>query len=39
MNKAVKALELSNDAGSVMNEIQIGAREVVDAIGKFNSNL
>jgi methyl-accepting chemotaxis protein len=39
MNEAQKALQLSNEAGSVMNEIQIGAREVVDAVASFNKSL
>ncbi|MDO6505525.1 methyl-accepting chemotaxis protein [Colwellia sp. 4_MG-2023] len=39
MNEAEKALELSNNAGNVMNEIQVGAREVVDAVASFNKSL
>jgi methyl-accepting chemotaxis protein len=39
MDKAEKGLELSNEAGNVMSEIQTGARQVVDAVSKFNSNL
>ena len=39
MSEAEKALELSNKAGDVMNEIQIGAREVVNAVASFNKNL
>ncbi|MBU2869873.1 PAS domain-containing methyl-accepting chemotaxis protein [Colwellia sp. E2M01] len=39
MVEADKALQLSNDAGDVMSEIQVGAKEVVDAIAQFNKNL
>ncbi|MEM6185335.1 methyl-accepting chemotaxis protein [Shewanella vaxholmensis] len=39
MEKAQKALELSTDAGHVMNDIQSGARQVVDAISQLNKNL
>jgi methyl-accepting chemotaxis protein len=37
--KVKDALDLSNNAGVVMNEIQSGAREIVDTVGKFNENL
>lgn len=36
MGKAHKGLELSNEAGRVMNAIQAGSRKVVDAISQFN---
>lgn len=39
MEKAHKALDLSTEAGQVMNDIQIGARQVVDAVGQFNNKL
>lgn len=39
MDKAHKALDLSTEAGNVMNGIQIGARQVVDAVGQFNNKL
>ncbi|GAA5137223.1 methyl-accepting chemotaxis protein [Thalassotalea piscium] len=39
MKEADKALQLSTQAGDVMNEIQIGARQVVDAVAQFNKNL
>lgn len=39
MEEAEKALKLSNDAGQVMNEIQVGAKQVVDAVSQFNKNL
>mgnify|MGYP000675192616 CR=1 FL=1 len=39
MKEAEKALELSNEAGSVMNDIQDGAKQVVDAVAQFNQNL
>ncbi|WP_411748473.1 methyl-accepting chemotaxis protein [Reinekea sp.] len=37
--EADKALQLSNDAGHVMKDIQEGAKQVVDAIAEFNKNL
>lgn len=37
--KANNALELSNIAGQVMNEIQSGAQQVVAAVSDFNQNL
>lgn len=37
--KANSALELSNEAGKVMNDIQVGAQQVVDAVSNFNKNL
>ncbi|MBJ7554452.1 PAS domain S-box protein [Marinomonas spartinae] len=36
MGKAHKALDLSNEAGNVMSEIQTGARQVVDAVSQLN---
>ncbi|MDF1762710.1 MAG: methyl-accepting chemotaxis protein [Oleibacter sp.] len=36
MEKAHKALGLSNEAGKVMNGIQVGAKQVLDAIGQVN---
>lgn len=39
LEKVQDALELSNNAGTVMDEIQIGAREIVGAVGQFNNNL
>ncbi|WP_425457507.1 methyl-accepting chemotaxis protein [Colwellia echini] len=39
MVEAEKALQLSNEAGHVMSDIQVGAKEVVDAIAQFNKNL
>ncbi|MBB1488375.1 methyl-accepting chemotaxis protein [Oceanospirillum sediminis] len=39
LTKVSKALELSNEAGQVMNDIQTGARQVVDAIGQFKKSL
>ncbi|NHI00516.1 chemotaxis protein [Oceanimonas doudoroffii] len=39
MSRAQRALTLSNDAGNVMQEIQQGARQVVDAIGQFRQSL
>lgn len=39
MEKAHKALDLSTEAGHVMNDIQIGARQVVDAVSQFNNKL
>ena len=37
--KAQKALQLSSEAGVVMNELQQGSRQVVEAVSKFKSNL
>ncbi|WP_279382295.1 methyl-accepting chemotaxis protein [Oceanisphaera pacifica] len=39
LKKANDALELSNDAGQVINEIQNGAKQVVDAVSSFNNTL
>lgn len=39
LTKVSKALELSNEAGQVMNDIQDGAQQVVDAISQFKRNL
>jgi methyl-accepting chemotaxis protein len=39
LEKVQDALELSNNAGTMMDEIQIGAREIVEAVGQFNNNL
>lgn len=39
MDKAHKALDLSTEAGQVMNDIQVGARQVVDAVSQFNNKL
>ncbi|MDP5291109.1 methyl-accepting chemotaxis protein [Oceanimonas sp. CHS3-5] len=39
MTKAQRALALSNDAGNVMQEIQQGARQVVDAVSQFKQSL
>jgi methyl-accepting chemotaxis protein len=39
MESAQQALELSNDAGRVMSDIQAGARQVVDAVSQFNNTL
>lgn len=39
MTKANRALEFSSEAGQVMNEIQDGARQVVDAVSQFKGNL
>ncbi|OYD21367.1 chemotaxis protein [Oceanimonas baumannii] len=39
MAKAQRALALSNDAGKVMQAIQQGARQVVDAVGQFKHSL
>lgn len=39
LEKVHKALDLSHEAGQVMNDIQSGARQVVDAIGQFKNNL
>lgn len=37
--EAKDALELSNSAGSVIDDIQKGAKEVVEAVGQFKTNL
>jgi methyl-accepting chemotaxis protein len=37
--EAKDALELSNSAGSVIDDIQEGAKEVVEAVGQFKTNL
>ena len=37
--EAKDALELSNSAGSVIDDIQKGAKEVVGAVGQFKTNL
>lgn len=39
MEKAKTALKLSNDAGDVMNDIETGANQVVDAVSQFNNKL
>ncbi|UTV99926.1 PAS domain S-box protein [Marinomonas rhizomae] len=39
MEKAQKALDLSTEAGHVMNDIQEGAKQVVDAVSQFNNKL
>ncbi|WP_137168980.1 PAS domain-containing methyl-accepting chemotaxis protein [Marinomonas sp. FW-1] len=39
MEKAQKALDLSTEAGHVMNDIQTGSRQVVDAVSQFNNKL
>lgn len=39
MEKAQKALDLSTEAGHVMNDIQAGSRQVVDAVSQFNNKL
>ncbi|QRV22555.1 methyl-accepting chemotaxis protein [Marinomonas foliarum] len=39
MEKAQVALKLSNDAGDVMNDIEMGANQVVDAVSQFNNKL
>jgi len=39
LSKAEHALSLSKDAGAMLDEIQKGAKEVVEAVSKFNSNL
>lgn len=38
-DKAEQSLALSKESGDVMNEIQVGAQEVVSAIGQFTSEL
>lgn len=37
--EAKDALELSNKSGSVINDIQKGAKEVVEAVGQFRTSL
>nr|WP_017446528.1 PAS domain-containing methyl-accepting chemotaxis protein [Gayadomonas joobiniege] len=37
--KAEEALQYSQESGNVFNNIQIGAREVVDAVGQFTKKL
>ncbi|ODC03551.1 chemotaxis protein [Terasakiispira papahanaumokuakeensis] len=37
--KAQQALQLSQDASDVMNEVQSGAKQVVDAVGEFYNSL
>jgi methyl-accepting chemotaxis protein len=37
--EAKDALELSNSAGSVIDDIQKGAKEVVEAVSQFKTNL
>lgn len=39
MEKVKRALELSNESGEVMEDIQTGARQVVNAVSQFNHNL
>jgi len=39
LSEAKEALELSNKSGSVINDIQLGAKEVVKAVGNFRTNL
>ena len=39
LSEAKEALELSNKSGSVINDIQSGAKEVVEAVGNFRTNL
>ena len=39
MNELEKALQLSNEAGNVISDIQVGAKQVVDAIGQLNKNI
>ncbi|MGO2136328.1 methyl-accepting chemotaxis protein [Marinobacter sp.] len=39
LTKANKALAFSSEAGQVMNEIQDGARQVVDAVSQFKGSL
>ncbi len=39
MTKAERALTLSSDAGKVMQDIQQGARQVVDAVSQFRQSL
>lgn len=39
LQDAQNALQLSNDAGRVMDDIQKGARQVVDAVSQFKNSL
>lgn len=39
MAQAQQALQLSQDASDVMNEVQNGAKQVVDAVGEFYNSL
>lgn len=39
MEKAQQALQLSQDASDVMNEVQGGAKQVVDAVSEFYNSL
>jgi len=39
MQKAQQALDYSTEAGQAMNNIQTGAKQVVDAVSQFNDNL
>ncbi|MBH0017911.1 methyl-accepting chemotaxis protein [Pseudoalteromonas sp. NGC95] len=39
LSQVQSALELSNEAGIVMNEIRSGAQQVVDAVGEFSHSL
>lgn len=39
LNESREALELSNKAGSVIKDIQTGAKEVVEAVSQFRTNL
>lgn len=39
LNRTGQGVELANEAGQVILEIQEGSRHVVDAIGQFNSTL
>ncbi|NLQ17325.1 PAS domain S-box protein [Marinomonas sp. M1K-6] len=39
LEKAQTALDLSTEAGQVMNNIQTGSRQVVDAVSQFNNRL
>lgn len=39
LSESREALELSNKAGSVINDIQTGAKEVVEAVSQFRTNL
>ena len=39
LQEARNALEFSNKAGSVINDIQVGAKKVVDAVSQFRTNL
>jgi len=39
LTEAREALELSNKSGAVINDIQTGAKKVVEAVGNFRTNL